>query len=209
MLYAARAQLSGERRARVKDIERRRVDGGIFENLVREADGQKRHACRGGHERSLVRRTERNFCNENRERRARAYQPDRCGGGQKHSDCEAREHRVHIRQAVELLFHYQQRDCLNGDRAYDSRKYRPECERAVVIPADYSGCGEHEQIARIGTFRRFYAFESCHKTNLSVCRLIALAKILHCTPRGRVILYKAENFLFIKEGMRFEDTGAD
>ena len=86
MLYSARAQLSGEGRARVKNIERRRVDGGIFENLVREADGQKRHACRSGHERSLVRRTERNLCNENRERRARAYQPDRCGGGQKHSD---------------------------------------------------------------------------------------------------------------------------
>lgn len=39
--------------------------------------------------------------------------------------------------------------------------------------------------------------------------LLRWQKFCICTPRGRVILYKAENFLFIKEGMRFEDTGAD
>ena len=83
---------------------------------------------------------------------------------------------MHIVQETQIPFHYQQSDGLNGCRADYSRKYRPERERAVVIPGDYRGSGEHEQIAHVGTFRRFYAFEFCHKINLSFCLFFSWQK---------------------------------
>ncbi len=131
MLYSARAQLSGEGTSPRQNIERRRVDGGIFENLVREADGQKRHACRSGHERSLV-RLDRTESFATRIANAAPAPISQIGAVAGRSIAMAKPVNtacISDRQ-FSFFFIYQQRDCLNGDRAYNSRKYRPECERA-------------------------------------------------------------------------------